>query len=291
LLAAGKPQEAVAAITAGLIKEPGNSAALKDRKEAEEVANRLTLAKQCLAKKQYVQVWKQIQMIEKHMSAGDEMTMMKIEALCCIGRHNEAYALTTSLMRTNARYPGLLFWRAKCLYYMDQVPPAIKHLQECMRNDPDNNEYRAEIKKWRLMEAQKEAGNEAFKNGRYQEAIEKWGECLSIDPDHRSYNAKLLLNRGTAQAKLKEYAKAVEDCNKAIELDDKYIKAYNKRAECLRLLGEKEHLEQAVRDLEKAMELDSEDNKRSYQTKIKEAKVELKRAGQEDLYKVMVECQ
>jgi hypothetical protein len=49
------------------------------------------------------------------------MVMMKIEALCCIGKHNESYALTTTMMRTNSRYPGLLFWRAKCLYYMNQV--------------------------------------------------------------------------------------------------------------------------------------------------------------------------
>lgn len=50
-----------------------------------------------------------------------------------------------------------------------QVAPAIKHLQEAMRNDPDNSGYRTEIKKWRSMEAQKEAGNDAFKKGNYQE--------------------------------------------------------------------------------------------------------------------------
>lgn len=50
-----------------------------------------------------------------------------------------------------------------------QVAPAIKHLQEAMRNDPDNSGYRTEIKKWRSMEAQKEAGNDAFKKGNFQE--------------------------------------------------------------------------------------------------------------------------
>ena len=42
-----------------------------------------------------------------------------------------------------------------------------------------------------------------------------------------------------------------------------------------------------MRDLEKAAELDNdEDNAREYKQKIREAKVELKRAGREDLYKV-----
>ena len=38
-------------------------------------------------------------------------------------------------------------------------------------------------------------------------------------------------------------------------------KAYNKRAECLRVLGEKEHLEQACRDIEKGLELETDEEK------------------------------
>ena len=68
-----------------------------------------------------MQVWKQIQEVEKHFSGGVEMAMMKVEALCCMGRHSESYAVTTSLMRSHPNREGLLFWRAKCLYYMDQV--------------------------------------------------------------------------------------------------------------------------------------------------------------------------
>ena len=63
-----------------------------------------------------------------------------------------------------------------CTIINIQVAPAIKHLQEAMRNDPDNSGYRTEIKKWRSMEAQKEAGNDAFKKGNYQEVGS--GPCL-----------------------------------------------------------------------------------------------------------------
>jgi hypothetical protein len=46
------------------------------------------------------------------------------------------------------------------------------------------------------------------------QAIDKWTECLALDPAHKSYNAKLLLNRGTAQAKLRHHQGAVDDCGK-----------------------------------------------------------------------------
>ena len=167
------------------------------------------------------------------------------------------------------------------------MPAAIKHLQEAMRNDPDNTEYRTEIKKWRNMESQKDAGNDAFKGARFQEAIDKWSECLAIDPQHRSYNAKLFCNRATAYSKLRNHEQAIADCGEALKLDDKYLKAYNRRAESLKMLGEKAHLEAAMRDLKKAMELDDDDNARSYKQKLREYQVLLKRAGKEDLYKIM----
>ena len=52
------------------------------------------------------------------------------------------------------------------------------------------------------------------------------------------------------------------------------------------MLGEKEGLQQALRDLEKAMELDSEEKTREYKQKMRECQAELKRAGREDFYKV-----
>jgi hypothetical protein len=49
-LSLGKPQEAVAAFTFGLIKEPGNAAAKADRTTAEQCIGRITLAKQVRVK-------------------------------------------------------------------------------------------------------------------------------------------------------------------------------------------------------------------------------------------------
>ena len=111
-------------------------------------------------------------------------------------------------------------------------------------------------------------------------------EC-TIDPNHKSYNAKLFCNRATAFSKLRNHEQAVADCGEALKLDDKYLKALNRRAESLRVLGEKTHLERAQRDLQQAMELDAEEKQRSYKQKMRENQVLIKRAGREDLYKIM----
>jgi len=292
LLAQGNASEAIAAYTQCLVKDPGNAAVAKEKKETEEAVQRLALARQCLAEEKYTQTWRQIEIVEKSLPGIADIQMIKVESLCGLGRYQEAYSLTTSLMRTNSRLQGLLFWRAKCLYYMNQMPQAIKHLQEAMRNDPDNKTYRTEIKKWRALEAQKEAGNAAFKAGNLQEAITEWTACLEVDPSNRPFNAKLYANRGTAYSKLRRHQEAVDDCTRAIDLDPMYLKAYNRRAESLRCLdGEpnevKVHLQGALRDYEKAMELDSEENQRDYKTKMRTVQTEIKRVGRKDFYKIL----
>lgn len=48
-------------------------------------------------------------------------------------------------------------------------------------------------------------GDEAFKGGRYEEAIKAYTACLSVDPSHGSFNAKLYNNRATAYSKLRRH--------------------------------------------------------------------------------------
>jgi DnaJ family protein C protein 7 len=52
---------------------------------------------------------------------------------------------------------------------------------------------------------------------------------------------------------LSKYEEALEDCNKAIDLDPQYLKAYTRRAACYTMLSK--HAE-AVRDYEKAQQMD-----------------------------------
>lgn len=76
----------------------------------------------------------------------------------------------------------------------------------------------------------KEEGNGAFKRGSYQEAYDLYTEGLEIDPYNRITNAKLYCNRGLMAQKLGNISQAIDDCTKAIELDETYVRAYQRRA-------------------------------------------------------------
>ena len=100
-----------------------------------------------------------------------------------------------------------------------------------------------------MVQTKKEAGNAAFKAGKYQEAYDLYTESLQIDVTNKALNAILHCNRATSAAKVKidqifkslnlkilfssqlnKNELAIEDCTKAIEFDDTYVKAYLRRA-------------------------------------------------------------
>lgn len=74
----------------------------------------------------------------------------------------------------------------------------------------------------------KDAGNVSFKAGDFKAAIGHYTEAIKRDPTCATYYQ----NRATAKAKLMEFPSALEDCNAALKIDPKFIKAINRKANC-----------------------------------------------------------
>ena len=68
-------------------------------------------------------------------------------------------------------------------------------------------------------------GNEFYKAGDTERAIECYTMALKAYPvDAPSY-----ANRALCKLKLRQYQGVIQDANKAIEIDQDYIKAYHRR--------------------------------------------------------------
>lgn len=73
-----------------------------------------------------------------------------------------------------------------------------------------------------LSEEAKSRGNVHFQAGRWREAIDEYSDSIRRDPT----NYKSLCNRAACWIKIMEWEKALEDCNKCIQLEPLFIKAY-----------------------------------------------------------------
>ena len=110
------------------------------------------------------------------------------------------------------------------LHYNGNSDQARKVLQEAIKMDPDNTKLKLALKKITKQNDSKEKGNEAFKKGNINEAIKLYTEAIQIDNFNRKLNSALYANRAAAYIKQKKMTEALLDCNKAIEMNEKYIK-------------------------------------------------------------------
>jgi len=102
---------------------------------------------------------------------------------------------------------------------------------EADTGDESEDENNEEHDKIRIQQAiqkslmEKEKGNQLFKDGKYDAAINRYTSAISLNPR----NPILYANRGMALMKKEQYAAAEQDCDVALQLDPSYSKAIARR--------------------------------------------------------------
>lgn len=107
-----------------------------------------------------------------------------------------------------------------------------------------DNVCESEISNKRFIEL-KEAGNQAFKNNDWEEALKHYIAALSITSDYSQERAVILKNRAAVYLKINENKKAIEDCDKALDIVPEDPKALFRRCQALENVG---RFEEAYRD-------------------------------------------
>uniref|UniRef100_A0A8C8JYX6 J domain-containing protein n=1 Tax=Oncorhynchus tshawytscha TaxID=74940 RepID=A0A8C8JYX6_ONCTS len=207
--------------------------------------------------------------------------ILKAECLALLGRYLEAQSVASDILRMDSTNGDALYVRGLCLYYEDCIDKAVQFFVQALRMAPDHEKSRLACRNAKALKAKKEEGNKVFKNSNFEAAYRLYSEALAIDPNNIKTNAKLYCNRGTVGAKLNKPDQAIEDCTSAIKLDDTYIKAYLRRAQCYMDI---EQYEEAVRDYEKVYQTEKT---KEHKHLLKTAQLELKKSKRKDYYKVL----
>ncbi|KAG7194338.1 uncharacterized protein KQ657_004550 [Scheffersomyces spartinae] len=85
----------------------------------------------------------------------------------------------------------------------------------------------------------KDQGNELLKEHRFEEAVELYTKAIELDPS----NVIFFSNRAQAEIRLERYGYAIADCDRALELDPMFMKAYyRKGVSLMAILKHKEAL-------------------------------------------------
>ncbi|KAI8850546.1 hypothetical protein BC829DRAFT_442137 [Chytridium lagenaria] len=101
---------------------------------------------------------------------------------------------------------------------------------------PANVETLSDDTRSELSQKAKVVGNRLFGERKYEEAIKYYTQAINLKPD-----AVFYANRAACAANLGRYNEVIEDCNFALGLDARYVKAIYRRAQAYVSLEDHEH--------------------------------------------------
>jgi DnaJ family protein C protein 7 len=208
--------------------------------------------------------------------------LAQAESSLGLGQLREAGGQVAALLRDQPLDVDALHLKALMSYHQEQFSKASDVWRAVLRLDPDHEEARTGLRRGARLVAGKEAGNEAFKAGQFQAALEHYTQALALDPGHQTMQAKLLYNRATVYSKLGDLPACVADCTAALELQPDYMKALHRRAVCHDQLGD---LEGAVRDWGSLCR--QEPGSREYREGLRTAKLTLAERDRKDYYGIL----
>ncbi|KAL0034072.1 hypothetical protein WJX79_007204 [Trebouxia sp. C0005] len=284
-LCMGQLDEADSQYKRALELEPSSVAIKGEAQLVDMIRSNLKLGQECLQAGDARQAqWHADKAVRLHSPAVETALLLKCEALIALGKSAEALNETRSLtIQGDPMATEVLTVRAQALYLTGNMSLAENTYQVVLRLDPDNASSRKGLKRIKLMNNSKNAGNEAFKAGKWREAEQHYTQALELDSHLKSsFVAQCACNRAAAHLKLGNAEAALKDAEVATELDPQYARAYVRRAAAHQAL---EHFEEAVRDYEKVKSL--EESTAGIDGMIRDAKTALKKSKRVDYYKLL----
>jgi stress-induced-phosphoprotein 1 len=104
-----------------------------------------------------------------------------------------------------------------------RIKDALKVVQDMIKKQETDKYINPE-----LAEEANNKANELYKAGKYPEALLQYNESIKRNPK----NPKYYSNRAAVYIKLMEFGHACSDCEKALELDPKFLRAVQRKATC-----------------------------------------------------------
>lgn len=124
---------------------------------------------------------------------------------------------------------GLAYW------YMKTSKNQSLHSVEEVKNEVEETPFQR-------AQRFKTEGNENFRRGKYDEAISSYNKAIEIIPEeYKTDLATYYQNRAAAYEQLKKWSSVISDCEKAIELNNKYEKALYRRAKAYEMIKDWEN--------------------------------------------------
>ncbi len=250
-------------------------------KNAQMVLRTKDAVKAALDKKDFAGALRQLAPCNEAYPDCFDLALMRAHARA-MSNPTGAIADLNAFASTHSDHPDFLYVRAIATYHgsgSTGTKNAQVFLKRALECDPENERCKALHKKVRTLERLREEGNTAFKEKRWQEAIDKYTAAMDEDLSNKLLVGLLAGNRAAARMELKDYAGALRDCNTSISNGNDAPKIYARRA---RIHEKLEKYDDALKDIQTAADADE-----SFAGELREMKIIVKQSKRKNYYKIL----
>jgi len=217
-----------------------------------------------------------------------DLLLARAECHMRIGDNENVLADTGKALKVDKKSMVSLTMRGDAYYRMNEFELAQRHFREGLRLDPEHSGCKEGYRRIKKMDNVAKAADGEAAGGKWQDALESYEKGTTVDPTHDQFVAKMHLGRCRMLHNLKKFQDAIAACSKVMDTpEDRHdreerIKTLLQRADAYLEL---EDWAEAVRDCERALNLHKDNHEA--QKKHKEANARLKQSKMKDYYKIL----
>ncbi|KAK7089969.1 dnaJ homolog subfamily C member 3-like [Littorina saxatilis] len=282
LLKQGNLDEAEKDFQAVVNQEPNNMEALEKAQMIAPLRQQIEQARALYQHGDYQSVIHILGPVVEQCPSFQELREMRAESYVELGELGKATGeLRTTVKLTPDNTKGYL--RLSLLHYqMGEEEDSLLQIRECLKLDPDHKECFAHYKKVKKLAKQLASANEFKNSEQYQECVDKAEQILKTESEILSFVLRARSFTCHCQSKMGKIKEALAACNTVLEMDPENIDAIIDRAEAHIM---DEEYDKAINDYQKANEIDP-DSRRIKEGLHRAQKLQ-KQANKKDYYKIL----
>ena len=278
----GRCEEAAADYTRVLQLQPSHKEASAELPKVQSCAVSIRQAEAMMTARHWEHARQLLGQVLDTAYDSNHLLLLRAECAAAAGDHQSVLVDTRKVLQHDQRNLDALFIRGQAYAALGEHENAMTHYKEALRQDPEERRVKEAHKRLRLYLRHVSSGEEGAQQKRWQEAVDGFSAAIEMDEaDGRQVKlAWLYSKKCEALVGDKRGKEAVQACSRAIQLEEGNVLAWMQRGAAKLLLAE---YQDAVNDYQKAVQLDHGNH--AAQEGLRHAQAQLKISLQKDYYK------
>jgi Tetratricopeptide repeat. len=188
--------------------------------EAQECDTKIKAAQNAFASGNFKDARLYFDMALAHVEQAPDLLFMKSQAQFNIGDYFGVISDTGKILKVHSQNIEAYQLRGEAYLRIGEHNVAVQHFREGLKLDPEHKGCKAGHKLVKSILKKDKRGEDAYKAGKYQEAIDYWLQAIQIDDTLRSYARPTLLKIIKAYSEMGDHKNAIKYAESHVEEEE-----------------------------------------------------------------------